>query len=66
MRENAPHNNINLVSINVEGLKSNNMLLDDLIKDKDIVCIQEHWLFNFDTGFLHEIAQANNNDYVLR
>ena len=42
------------------------MLLEDLIKDQDIVCIQEHWLFNFDTGFLHKIVQANNNDYVIR
>jgi hypothetical protein len=40
--------NIDLITCNIEGAKSNNVFLQKVAKEKTVLCIQEHWLWSFD------------------
>ena len=39
---------LSLVSCNIEGVKANTLYLQKLCKDNEIVCLQEHWLWDFE------------------
>ena len=39
-------------TLNVEKIKTNIKYVYSLIKDLDILCIQEHWLYNFEEPIL--------------
>ena len=43
---------LSLVTCNIEGVKSNKLYLQKLCQDNDIVCLQEHWLWDFDKQWL--------------
>ena len=41
---------------NIENIKSNTTYARELLKDgKTILCLQEHWLFNFETDTLSDL-----------
>jgi hypothetical protein len=52
-----PHASISIASINIENAKTNKIYLDHLILSTDIVCIQEHWLANYEADTLPDSDQ---------
>lgn len=46
-----------VISLNAEGVTTNTIYLQNLIKkyNPDVIAIQEHWLFNFEQEFLKNI-----------
>jgi exonuclease III len=48
-------NNIDLITCNIEGAKSNNVSLQNVAKEKSALCIQEHWLWSFDENYFNKI-----------
>ena len=43
---------IRIATLNVEGAKSNALYIYELLKKCEIICIQEHWLHNFEVDDL--------------
>ena len=45
------------MSLNIEGMQSNQVYIRDVIEqhNPDIICVQEHWLFNFEQNKMSEI-----------
>ncbi|CAG2218354.1 unnamed protein product [Mytilus edulis] len=57
------------MTLNIEGIKSNFNYLQDLAKDHNlIICLQEHWLWGYETNFfekhfpLHTIFSRSHDD----
>ena len=54
-------------TLNVKNIKSNEVFIQQLLKTVDILCIQEHWLFNFELDLLNSILihkAVDDNDSV--
>ena len=49
-----PTDALNVVSLNIEGIKGNSTYLNSLISPENIVCIQEHWLWDFETNIMDQ------------
>jgi hypothetical protein len=47
--------NIDLITCNIEGAKSNNVSLQNVAKEKSVLCIQEHWQWSFDGNYFNKI-----------
>ena len=45
---------LNIVTCNIEGAISNKMYLKRLCSENHIICIQEHWLWEFQKSWLDE------------
>ena len=43
---------ISIASINIQNIKSNIPYLHTLLEEHDLVCIQEHWLFNYEQNWI--------------
>ena len=43
---------ISVASINIQNIKSNIPYLHTLLEEHDLVCIQEHWLFNYEQNWI--------------
>ena len=41
---------LRICSINIQGLTQNAAFLEQLVEDFDIICIQEHWLWSYETA----------------
>ncbi|VDI39636.1 Hypothetical predicted protein, partial [Mytilus galloprovincialis] len=57
------------MTLNIEGIKSNFNFLQDIAKDHNpIICLQEHWLWGYETNFfekyfpLHTIFSRSHDD----
>jgi exonuclease III len=48
----ATHTEISIASLNIDNIKSNTEYLQKLLEQHPIVCIQEHWLFNFEKDLI--------------
>ena len=48
----AQNHTITIASLNIQNIKSNKPYLQELLKQHDIVCIQEHWLFNYEQNWV--------------
>ena len=48
-----------IVTSNIYNYKSNRVYLQQLLKHYDIVCIQEHWMFNFEKKVLSEASSSH-------
>ena len=54
---------LNIVSCNIEGVKSNIVYFQNLCKEHDSICIQDHWLWDFQK---HEIQNmAADKDFHI-
>ena len=42
-----------MASINIQNIKSNTQYLQTLLTEHDIICIQEHWLFNYEQNWIN-------------
>ncbi len=40
-----------------KGVTGNKLYLDEIVKKADIICLQEHWLYNFEKKTLDNIDQ---------
>ena len=47
------NNTLSMASINIQNIKSNTQYLQALLKEHDIICIQEHWLFNYEQNWIN-------------
>lgn len=63
------HPGLRIMTLNIEGIKSNFNYLQDLAKDHNlIICLQEHWLWGYETNFfekhfpLHTIFSRSHDD----
>jgi hypothetical protein len=52
-----PLKTLKIISLNVDGINSNMVFLRELIEEHQphVLCLQEHWLFNFEQSKLQEI-----------
>ena len=55
-----------IATINIEGIKSNYAAIMDLLNTCDILVIQEHWLFNFESSYLEDLCKPMGIDYKIR
>ncbi|MEW8548713.1 MAG: endonuclease/exonuclease/phosphatase family protein, partial [Candidatus Thiodiazotropha sp.] len=55
-----------LVTLNIENFNTNKLFLDRLFKQNDIVCIQEHWLYNFEKHNLEIFSHERGFDCFLK
>ena len=46
-------------SINIQNVKTNKAFLQSLFRKLDIICIQEHWLFDFEHSLLQEMSDQH-------
>lgn len=46
---------LDIVSMNIEGIKGNKVYLKELLKTNSILCLQEHWLHGYESVALKEI-----------
>ena len=53
-----------MVSLNIEGIKGNSTYLNSLLSPENIVCIQEHWLWDFETNIMDQFS--SDFDYYIR
>ena len=44
---------VKIATINIENLKSNSAYIRQLLTEHDFICIQEHWLYNFERNIVH-------------
>ena len=55
---------ISVASSNIEGIKPNSVYFQTLCSQYDIICVQEHWCWNFQ---VHELGDLSiNKDYHVR
>ena len=52
--------------MNIENFNSNKLFLETLLKRRDIVCIQEHWLYNFEKHNLEHFCNDRGIDCFLK
>jgi endonuclease/exonuclease/phosphatase family metal-dependent hydrolase len=45
---------VRIATLNVENFQSNTMYVSQLLKSCDILCVQEHWLYNYQVGIMAE------------
>lgn len=41
-------NNLAILSFNIEGIRGNAPYLQELLRVNDVLCLQEHWLWDFE------------------
>ena len=51
-------------SLNIEGLKSNVIYSHEVLKYCQILCLQEHWLLNFECNLMDEYFPSHN--YIIK
>jgi hypothetical protein len=44
----------------VKNIKANSVYVHNLLKTVDILCLQEHWLFNFQKNLLHNLTDSHD------
>ena len=60
------------MTCNIEGVKANKLYLQKLCQNKDVECLQDHWLWDFDkhwlktiiTGFEPFVRCHDSNDNI--
>ena len=50
---------LSLVTVNIKNYNANKVYLEQLLKNFDIVCIQEHWLYNFEKNNLNDASMSH-------
>ena len=55
---------LNITSLNIEGIKGNSAYLNHLLAKENIVCLQEHWLWEFESNILEQFS--DEYDFFVR
>ena len=53
-----------MVTINIEGVVANKLFLEEQCADNDIICLQEHWLWDFQKEWISQ--NFKNFDVLIR
>lgn len=52
----STHRRLTIATINIKNIKTNKAYAQQLLKNTDILCIQEHWLFSFELDSLNQLT----------
>ena len=44
---------LSIASLNIQNVKSNLQYLQTLLEEHDLICLQEHWLFNYEQNWIN-------------
>lgn len=56
----AAKSSIKIVTANIKNFNADKVYLHHLLQNYDIVCIQEHWLFNFEKSNLEKVSNTHS------
>lgn len=59
-----PTSNLNIATLNIENIKTNLSYLHFLMESMDIICLQEHWLYNFEIATVQKFL--GDMSYTIR
>ena len=51
---------IRIATINIQNVTSNMVCLIDLLGEHDVVCVQEHWQYEFEAASVNDISRSHN------
>ena len=54
-----------IVTLNIENFHTNELYLKELMDTYGIICLQEHWLYNFEQSTLDDFCEENNFDSYI-
>ena len=57
---------ISIASVNIEGIKSNSLMLKKLHKNFDVVCVQEHWLNSYEVETFKNNFKPQHSSFKCR
>ena len=52
--------------MNIENFHTNKLYLKELMDTYEIICLQEHWLYNFEQSTLDDFCAENNFDSYIK
>ena len=55
-----------IVTLNIENFHTNKLYLKELMDTCEIICLQEHWLYNFEQSTLDDFCAENNFDSYIK
>ena len=55
---------MNISTFNIENIKTNQTPLQQLLKSSHIICLQEHWLLDFEQNYIHDTMDTH--DYSIK
>ena len=55
---------LNILSFNIEGIRSNAPYLHEILDKFNIICLQEHWLWDFEKNDISKLLPKFN--YFIR
>ena len=50
---------IRIATINIQNVTSNMVCLIDLLGEHDVVCVQEHWQYEFEAASMNDISRSH-------
>ena len=54
------------VTLNLENFQTNKLYLKELMDNHDVICIQGHWLYNFEQSTLDNFCAENNFESFIK
>ena len=54
-----PVTTLKIASLNIKNVKSNRIYIQQLLQNFNIICIQEHWLFQFQLPHLNDLSSEH-------
>ena len=51
---------LHITSYNIQNFHANKVCLLELLEKNHIICLQEHWLFEFESSILTEVSEKHN------
>ena len=64
--ERNEHSVSKIVSLNIENFHTNRLYLKELMNSADIICVQEHWLYNFKQQTHDKFCEGNNFEVYMK
>ena len=64
--ERNEHSVSKIVPLNIENFHTNRTYLKELMNSADIICVQEHWLYNFEQQTLDKFCEGNNFEVYMK
>ena len=54
------------MALSIENFHTNKLYLKELMDHYEIICLQEHWLYNFEQLILDKFCAENNFDSFIK
>ena len=65
IKVNLIENTISIVSLNVKNIKANTCYINELLKDNDILFVQEHWLNNKEIDRMYNYLTDDRHNLIF-